>query len=670
MNTMALQQFRRIRLTLFLCILVLTAGVGLRSDACMSSPPPPFCAKSLVLAKAGPPAVFVPAGVAPAFAVPYTVYWQMINVGAPNLCPPPSGPGGTFPATLTLNVACIGGPGLPAPVVIPVNLARGYNPGAAPVVLPAGPPRVCTIVGQVDLTLLDGMMLRANGDNVVCIVEPAPGDPSIPRLDLQTLTPQTQNMHPGDQGRFDYRLTNKDPIDNVTVDIDAEMENVSRLPTMLGPPGAPGTGIFSASDPVEGDNFPIGFDEDLAPAGCLFLPGDPGNPQLATTSQTVTLAPGESHDFSLHTRAFGLCADGSCGEGRLVVDGTFDNGDTAVSCTGLVHAVDNSAPPLYQWPGSGRVVQMQPLDPFALALFGEPQPGLPLQMDNVSFPSKAGIGPSPALVEPQLLPFDNTDNQRVRYIYELTLPDNPIQPGEQGFFAWQTQYFSPIPVDILQVAGIKLHAPSGFETLGPGAIVSVAYNSFGPPLVNFFDIMYQLSGEAVDNDTGQRVPIEIVALDLQDVSPVEVAGFAQFQIPPQLGIDYESVVLNVDVRGFSHGVSDSDLDGLPDSDDNCAVTQNGPSVPDVGGNVQRDTDGDNIGNACDADIAPALNDCVVNALDLGILKMAFFSNPASTHWNPDADFNGDDQVNVLDLGFMKSQFFGTPGPSGLPNACD
>lgn len=49
-------------------------------------------------------------------------------------------------------------------------------------------------------------------------------------------------------------------------------------------------------------------------------------------------------------------------------------------------------------------------------------------------------------------------------------------------------------------------------------------------------------------------------------------------------------------------------------------------------------------------IASAANDCVVNILDLASFREAFSTVPGDTNWNPDADFNGDDQVNVIDPG--------------------
>ena len=96
---------------------------------------------------------------------------------------------------------------------------------------------------------------------------------------------------------------------------------------------------------------------------------------------------------------------------------------------------------------------------------------------------------------------------------------------------------------------------------------------------------------------------------------------------------------------------DSDQDGVPFELDNCVFRPNAN---------QRDTDSDGLGNACDADLN---NDCIVNAVDLGLLRSRFFSD------NPDADFDGDGTVNVIDLGIMRLAFFRAPGFSGIANLC-
>ena len=96
---------------------------------------------------------------------------------------------------------------------------------------------------------------------------------------------------------------------------------------------------------------------------------------------------------------------------------------------------------------------------------------------------------------------------------------------------------------------------------------------------------------------------------------------------------------------------DPDGDGFAASQDNCLDAFN-PN--------QRDTDADGIGNRCDADLN---NDCIVNVVDLGIMRGVFFTADAN------ADLNGDGVVNVSDLGILRAGFFSEPGPSGLPNVC-
>lgn len=118
----------------------------------------------------------------------------------------------------------------------------------------------------------------------------------------------------------------------------------------------------------------------------------------------------------------------------------------------------------------------------------------------------------------------------------------------------------------------------------------------------------------------------------------------------ELGVSVDAVSTTVTISPCTES-ADTDADGILDSVDNCLLAAN----PD-----QVDADGDGFGNVCDQDIN---NDSVVNVLDLGLLRAAFFSNPASGNWEPGADFNSDNIINVIDLGRLRASFFDAPGPS-------
>jgi alpha-tubulin suppressor-like RCC1 family protein len=94
--------------------------------------------------------------------------------------------------------------------------------------------------------------------------------------------------------------------------------------------------------------------------------------------------------------------------------------------------------------------------------------------------------------------------------------------------------------------------------------------------------------------------------------------------------------------------NDADGDAVLDPIDNCTLVPNAD---------QRDTNGDEYGNVCDAD----LNDSEgpVNFSDLSLFRGAFGTA------SPDADFDGSGgPVNFADLALFRSMFGRPPGPSG------
>ena len=93
--------------------------------------------------------------------------------------------------------------------------------------------------------------------------------------------------------------------------------------------------------------------------------------------------------------------------------------------------------------------------------------------------------------------------------------------------------------------------------------------------------------------------------------------------------------------------ADADGDGVDDALDNCILVANAD---------QRDTDGDQYGNICDADLD---NTSLVNLDDYFILRGVFLTA------DPDADFDGNGIVNLDDYFVLRGSFLSAPGPSGF-----
>lgn len=156
-----------------------------------------------------------------------------------------------------------------------------------------------------------------------------------------------------------------------------------------------------------------------------------------------------------------------------------------------------------------------------------------------------------------------------------------------------------------------------------------------------------------DNETaGGQPPGVFAAAQLQMISTMSTAGFDVvadvYSLIPTDGAHSEWFWRREFPAAFQFLFSnvDTDTDGIPDFADNCSEIANID---------QRDTDSDEFGNACDADLN---NDGQINFADLSLFAERFFSG------DPEADMNGDGIVNFADLNRVSQAFFSTPGPSG------
>jgi photosystem II stability/assembly factor-like uncharacterized protein len=219
---------------------------------------------------------------------------------------------------------------------------------------------------------------------------------------------------------------------------------------------------------------------------------------------------------------------------------------------------------------------------------------------------------------------------------------------------WVTSLrIDPANADIAYVAYSGYHAadntPYVLATLDGGA--------------NWFDITADLP-QAPINGLAIAPQGELIAAGDIGVFASVDTGQSWFEVgatlptSPAMAATFHTASRELSVATFGRGIwsvvlptYDRDSDGVPDARDVCL---------DVADAAQLDTDGDGIGNRCDADFN---NDCVVNVVDLGAMRSGFFGTDSLY------DLNGDGVVNVIDLGILRTLFFAAPGPSGRLTAC-
>ncbi len=599
------------------CLGALTGSTAL---ACGGDPPPPVCAKTVVLGQALPGSILLTGG--GTLTIPVELFFLAQDVGAPGVCPP-----GPYLTTITFTLTCP----LPMPPIVgsvTVPVVNGFNDIDVDLILPPGPPRICTLTGTADVLFVDGSIISANSVmKDVCIVDPVIPGAAVPRLQIELFDPGSEpffHVHPGDQARIQFAVTNNDPIHAFTGTIGADSEQVSRAVSSGAFPGPPGHGPFSISDPNVGDNFPIAFGP-LQPPFCVPLPPDPQNPAIPTASDPITLLPGETKKVDLFVRPWGMCANGSCNKSRLRVGGQFADGTGGLACTAVVVYADESVPPEYLWEDGGAVVQLKPIPggPPIILIFGQPFPSLQWIIDAF-FPFahvRVNGQPQPqTFIDP--VPF-LPGHARYQTFTQFT---QPFQVDSFFDIEYRIDFFPNSPnishfkLDQIQVVP---GAPNGLENQAPlamGTATVTTSTPTGATIDSFFDVFTQFSFEAL-NVNNELVPVEILQLNLVGDPQGFILQAQGRAFPPTDGVvgaaPFIGLIGLTELRGFAR----------PSRFLFCPGDTNG--------------------------------DAVVNFADLNNVLSDF----GQTGPNLAGDVNGDGTVNFADLNLVLS-FFGTNcGPS-------
>jgi hypothetical protein len=137
-------------------------------------------------------------------------------------------------------------------------------------------------------------------------------------------------------------------------------------------------------------------------------------------------------------------------------------------------------------------------------------------------------------------------------------------------------------------------------------------------------------------------PYQIFASELGPTleGSLTVDSYVAFSLPDGLDID----IVGCTFLEYQSQL-DGDGDGLNDAIDNCR---------DFANPLQIDSNGDGIGNRCDGDFN---DDGQANAIDLGLMRLAFFGD------DPVIDMDSNGVVNASDLALFKRGYLFPPGLS-------
>ena len=479
------------------------------ANASGGAPPPSICGRTIALSVASPESVvLMPNGAKVEIdALLFLESATFLNASGSNAdsCLPKS-----LQATFTFKSTC-DIPERSATMTTQETIRPGFNRIKIPVTFPSGPPRVCEFDVTAVVEFPDGTTLQEISESSLCLVDGSQKNPEHPHLRLQRISDPISMKHPGDQGDHVFVLSNNtSKVFRGSVEV--TIQNDSRLPEVSGN-SAPGFGVYSISDPVQGDEFPIGFSEDLGPSGCLPLPESSADLSTRTVQRPIMLKPMSSETLNIYSRSWGLSAKGATGQGLVRVKGVWipdrDSSKYEIVSAGFVQVVDPAALPDFVCVDSSvttpAIVDLA--KPTILTHSGQPalerswridssfgQAQLWTQTGNATMPVRIAVSKQAA---------GTLSDGRSRHEVEITGPNGGAMfSAESAFdFAFDLQFepstsAAPKGLEILEYA-LVAGRPTDFESQAPYAKGVIAIDEETKPTQadSFFDFQTQISAE-------------------------------------------------------------------------------------------------------------------------------------------------------------------------------
>jgi len=231
------------------------------------------------------------------------------------------------------------------------------------------------------------------------------------------------------------------------------------------------------------------------------------------------------------------------------------------------------------------------------------------------------------------------------------------EAGQQILFAG-TPLEAPVSLALQPDDGSVLVADAGnaaAATPVPPQVLRFVRETVAPGEVSFYVI--EASGGHLERPAAIAVDVDHSLL-ASDAGTGAAGDGKVVRIDPASGL--QTLVATAGALDRPAGIDvtlaefpDADGDGVLDAQDNCFLTPN-PS--------QTDTNGDLVGNACDADYN---DDGVVGGPDFVALGRAFGATTGAPNFNPALDANDDGVIGGPEFVLLGGSFGGGPGPSGL-----
>lgn len=577
------------KLTLNLLLLFSPFFFSPKLLACGQTPRPPMCGKTVVYAQAGP--------TGNVFTVDQNYDFQVtVFIGATAAC-------SATPTQIDFNLTMVcDRTEFQIQRTVTSNqqslVVNGFNDITFSLPVQFTTPHLCLISGTASVTFSDGMVISsgappAGAETVVCVVDQVNQQPLLEMELIDPLSPIVSVL-PGDPAVLLYRITNNHTLDfRGTLTIGTH--NTTFQPTM-DTPGGNGDGVYAPGDP-QGDHPPIFFEDELKQGICPPLPKEPSQVDPPSKNKEVDVPAGGFVDVVLIVRQWPLCSTGTCAQSVTLLDGTFTDTSVGLAWANTVIRADHTTNPNAGCPEQVAPVILGPNQ-------GDPTKGrlgLPLQQLNPELPPLLEVDIELVQLElqglPAMAPFNVQPllpNEIRNVLFEF--PDGPFS-GAQGQTRIQCTSTDGNYEVFRMNSEIMSHAPSGFDTVGPLAMMTFGVDAVpadgNPEAV--FELLIQFQATFIDDQEdyaeGQvsqfiftdgfesgdvsawsasppaRGNTYIGFMPTFDIRSALLSGVPTFPCPEGLSSDFDGDWL-VTMADFTILAEDFNLDGEPPRDRN------------------------------------------------------------------------------------------------------